>query len=41
MTVLGLGMVGALMIFRRWRHLFVFLGGLFVLRSSGASCTRC
>lgn len=35
MTVLGLGMVGALMIFRRWRHLFVFLGGLFVLQIVG------
>lgn len=29
MTVLGLGMVCALMVFRRWRHLLVFLGSLF------------
>src|SRR5437588_9224819 len=30
-TVFGLGTVAALMIFRRWRHLFVFLGSLVVL----------
>ena len=35
MTVLGLGMVCALMIFRRWRHLLVFLGSLFVMQIVG------
>ncbi len=30
-TVLGLGTVAALMVFRRWRHLLVFLGSVFVL----------
>ena len=35
MTVLGLGMVGTLMIFRRWRHLLVFLGSLFVMQIVG------
>jgi tRNA A-37 threonylcarbamoyl transferase component Bud32/membrane-associated phospholipid phosphatase len=31
LTVIGLGTVSALMIFRRWRHLLVFFGSLFVL----------
>jgi hypothetical protein len=35
MTVLGLGLVCALMIFRRWRHLLVFLGSLFVMQIVG------
>jgi len=35
-TVLGLGTVAALMIFRRWRHLIVFLGSLFVLTEIAA-----
>ena len=35
-TVFGLGTVAALMIFRRWRHLFVFLGSLFVLTEIAA-----
>src|SRR5439155_26086849 len=30
-TVVGLGIVALSMIFRRWRHLLVFLGGLFVV----------
>ena len=30
-TVIGLSVVALTMIFRRWRHLFVFLGGFFVL----------
>lgn len=37
MTVLGLGMVCALMIFRRWRHLLVFLGSLFVMEIVGSN----
>jgi len=35
-TVLGLGLVGALMIYRRWRHLLVFLGSLFVMEEVGS-----
>jgi hypothetical protein len=35
MTVLGLGLVGALMILRRWRHLLVFLASLFVMQIVG------
>jgi hypothetical protein len=35
MTVLGLGLVCALMIFRRWRHLLVFLGSLFAMQIVG------
>jgi RIO1 family len=35
MTVLGLGLVCALMVFRRWRHLVVFLGSLFVMQIVG------
>src|SRR6266545_1280550 len=34
-TVLGLGLVGLLMIYRRWRHLLVFLGSLFVMQIVG------
>jgi tRNA A-37 threonylcarbamoyl transferase component Bud32/membrane-associated phospholipid phosphatase len=34
-TVLGLGEVALLMIFRRWRHLLVFLGSIFVLEQVG------
>src|SRR5206468_11420983 len=30
-TVIGLGIVSLSMIFRRWRHLLVYLGGLFVV----------
>jgi tRNA A-37 threonylcarbamoyl transferase component Bud32/membrane-associated phospholipid phosphatase len=37
MTVLGLGMAGALMIFRRWRHLLVFLGALFAMQIVGGN----
>jgi hypothetical protein len=37
MTVLGLGLVIALMIFRRWRHLLVFLGSLFAMEIVGAN----
>jgi RIO1 family len=37
MTVLGLGLVVALMIFRRWRHLLVFLGSLFAMEIVGAN----
>jgi hypothetical protein len=37
MTVLGLGMVCALMVFRRWRHLLVFLGSLFGMQIVGGS----
>ena len=33
---LGLGLVGALIVFRRWRHLLVFLGSLFVVEEVGA-----
>jgi membrane-associated phospholipid phosphatase len=35
MTVLGLGLVVALMVFRRWRHLLVFLASLFVMQIVG------
>src|SRR5438105_2699795 len=35
-TVLGLTTVCLLMIFRRWRHLLVFLGSIFVLEEVGA-----
>ena len=35
MTVLGLGLVCALMILRRWRHLLVFLASLFVMQIVG------
>jgi membrane-associated phospholipid phosphatase len=34
-TVLGLSVVALTMIFRRWRHLLVFLGGLFFLELVG------
>ena len=34
-SIIGLGLVALLMIFRRWRHLLVFLGGLFVLLQVG------
>src|SRR5215468_1529370 len=34
-TVLGLSVVALTMIFRRWRHLLVFLGGLFFLEIVG------
>jgi tRNA A-37 threonylcarbamoyl transferase component Bud32 len=34
-TALGLGLVGLLMIYRRWRHLLVFLGSLFVMQIVG------
>jgi hypothetical protein len=30
LTLVGIGLLVALMIFRRWRHLFVFLGSVFV-----------
>jgi membrane-associated phospholipid phosphatase len=36
-TVLGLSVVALMMAFRRWRHLLVFLGGLFVLENVGKS----
>jgi tRNA A-37 threonylcarbamoyl transferase component Bud32 len=35
MTALGLSLVGLLMIFRRWRHLMVFLGSLFLMETMG------
>lgn len=35
-TVLGLGTVASLMVFRRWRHLLVFLGALTVLEEIAA-----
>jgi len=35
-TGLGLGLVAALMAFRRWRHLLVFLGSLFLVEQVGA-----
>lgn len=34
-TVIGLSVVALTMIFRRWRHLLVFLGGLFFLEIVG------
>src|SRR5437764_3295369 len=34
-TVLGLSMVALIMIFRRWRHLLVFMGSLFFLEIVG------
>jgi membrane-associated phospholipid phosphatase/tRNA A-37 threonylcarbamoyl transferase component Bud32 len=34
-TVVGLSVVALVMIFRRWRHLFVFLGSLFFLEIAG------
>src|SRR5215468_5530878 len=34
-TVLGLSVVALTMVFRRWRHLLVFLGGLFFLEIVG------
>ena len=34
-TALGLSVVALTMIFRRWRHLLVFLGGLFFLETVG------
>ncbi|TML00442.1 MAG: hypothetical protein E6G40_06110, partial [Actinobacteria bacterium] len=34
-TVLGLGLVALLMVYRRWRHLLVFLGSLFVMEIVG------
>jgi membrane-associated phospholipid phosphatase len=34
-TALGLSVVALTMIFRRWRHLLVFLGGLFFLEMAG------
>ena len=34
-TALGLSVVALTMAFRRWRHLLVFLGGLFVLENAG------
>lgn len=37
MTVLGLVTVSLLMIFRRWRHLLVFLGAIFVLELAGSA----
>ena len=36
-TALGLSVVALMMAFRRWRHLLVFLGGLFVLENVGKS----
>src|SRR5206468_12282254 len=35
-SALGLGLVVTLMILRRWRHLLVFLGSLFVAQMIGA-----
>jgi membrane-associated phospholipid phosphatase len=35
-TVLGLGTCAALMLFRRWRHLFVYLGSVFVFLNLGS-----
>jgi tRNA A-37 threonylcarbamoyl transferase component Bud32 len=34
-TIVGLGLMVLLMVFRRWRHLLVFLGSLFVMRLVG------
>jgi membrane-associated phospholipid phosphatase/tRNA A-37 threonylcarbamoyl transferase component Bud32 len=36
-TVLGLSVVALIMIFRRWRHLLVFMGSLFFLAIAGTS----
>jgi tRNA A-37 threonylcarbamoyl transferase component Bud32 len=35
LTVLGLAVVASIMVFRRWRHLLVFLGSLFFLEQVG------
>jgi tRNA A-37 threonylcarbamoyl transferase component Bud32 len=35
-TALGLGLMGLLMLYRRWRHFLVFLGALFVAEIVGA-----
>src|SRR5207247_10194231 len=40
LTVLGLGTIAALMVFRRWRHLLVFLGSLFLVWELGALIYR-
>src|SRR5438552_709592 len=40
LTVLGLGTIAALMVFRRWRHLLVFLGSLFLVWELGAFIYR-
>jgi hypothetical protein len=37
LTVLGLGTVLALIALRRWRHLLVFMGSLFVLGQVGST----
>ncbi|MGH9225457.1 MAG: hypothetical protein ACRD2W_17120, partial [Acidimicrobiales bacterium] len=36
-TVLGWATVAALVVFRRWRHLFTFLGALMVLSAAGST----
>jgi hypothetical protein len=35
-TIVGLGLVVLLMVFRRWRHLLVFLGALFLMEIVGS-----
>ncbi|MET0149656.1 MAG: hypothetical protein ABW310_10920, partial [Acidimicrobiales bacterium] len=35
MTTLGLGLIVALMVFRRWRHLFTYLGSIVVIAVIG------
>ncbi len=34
-TILGIGLIVALIVFKRWRHLFAFLGAVFVLELLG------
>jgi membrane-associated phospholipid phosphatase/tRNA A-37 threonylcarbamoyl transferase component Bud32 len=36
-TVLGVGTIVLLMVFRRWRHLLVYLGGMLILVAAGSS----
>ena len=36
-TVAGLGLIVALMVFRRWRHLFTFLGGVILVQIIGVA----
>jgi membrane-associated phospholipid phosphatase/serine/threonine protein kinase len=37
LTILGTGMVAGQIAYRRWRHLFTFVGSVFVLEAIGAS----
>jgi membrane-associated phospholipid phosphatase/serine/threonine protein kinase len=36
LTIVGLGLIVALIVFRRWRHLLTFLGGLLLLEFGGS-----